>query len=190
MDHSLVQKRINSGAITQDEEHAQKDRNVLERALMGQGLKDHEIGRIAGRIYRDEILILCTDGLHGLASDAEISDVIESTSGNNLDQQLVSLALEKGGDDNVSVAIVTQTEEVKQRPEVGETIEIPAVRQLVKVRKWWLAALLVFFFALILLVLILDWTGSGGDQVSMVPRPNEVSTPQQAFSNDAEVLEK
>lgn len=188
-DHSLVQRRINSGAITQDEETVQKDRNILEKALMGIGIEDHEIGRVAGRIYKDELLILCTDGLHGMATDAEIAAVIQSTQAIKLAHQLINLALKKGGDDNVSVAVVTQPEVVKRRPEVSETIEIPIIEQRVKPKKRWAVIILLVVLAGII-GLVWKWVWFSNAQVLLDPQRSLVVPDRQVFHSDINEMEK
>ena len=58
-----------------------------------------------GQTYR---LLLCSDGLSGFCSDAEIQEVLqEDVSDTETAQKLIDAALEKGGRDNISVAIAT-----------------------------------------------------------------------------------
>ncbi|WP_407073668.1 PP2C family protein-serine/threonine phosphatase, partial [Ruminococcus callidus] len=53
-------------------------------------------------------LLLCSDGLSGFCSDAEIQEVLqEDVSDTETAQKLIDAALEKGGRDNISVAIAT-----------------------------------------------------------------------------------
>ena len=53
-------------------------------------------------------LLLCSDGLSGFCSDAEIETILkEDLSDEETAQKLIDAALEKGGRDNISVALAT-----------------------------------------------------------------------------------
>lgn len=80
-------------------------KNVLTRAL---GIQSHvmpDIGVIP--IQNQDIYLLCSDGLTDLVSDGEIGKILSSEK--NLQQMgdsLISAALEKGGNDNITVLLV------------------------------------------------------------------------------------
>ena len=58
--------------------------------------------------YEDKIsLLLCSDGLSGYCSDDEIYDVILNSSFDDVADQLIKLALSKGGRDNITVAVIS-----------------------------------------------------------------------------------
>ena len=58
--------------------------------------------------YEDKIsLLLCSDGLSGYCSDDEIYDVILNSDFDDAADQLIKLALTKGGRDNVTVAVIS-----------------------------------------------------------------------------------
>ena len=58
--------------------------------------------------YEDKIsLLLCSDGLSGYCSDDEIYDVILNSTFDDVADELINLALSKGGRDNVTVAVVS-----------------------------------------------------------------------------------
>jgi protein phosphatase len=57
--------------------------------------------------YEDKInLLLCSDGLSGYCSDDEIYDILSQTDFDTAAEALIQLALNKGGRDNVTVAII------------------------------------------------------------------------------------
>ena len=59
--------------------------------------------------YEDKIsLLLCSDGLSGYCTDDEIYDVIKNSDFENVTQNLIDLALSKGGRDNVTVAVISE----------------------------------------------------------------------------------
>ncbi|HPY85236.1 MAG TPA: serine/threonine-protein phosphatase, partial [Ruminococcus flavefaciens] len=58
--------------------------------------------------YEDKIsLLLCSDGLSGYCSDDEIYDVIAEAPFDSVTDELINLALSKGGRDNVTVAVIS-----------------------------------------------------------------------------------
>jgi protein phosphatase len=58
--------------------------------------------------YEDTIsLLLCSDGLSGYCSDEEIYKVISETSFDEVAEGLIELALNKGGRDNITVAVIS-----------------------------------------------------------------------------------
>ena len=113
-DHSLVQDKVHLGIYTREQARADRQKNILTRAL---GLDDvPEVDIYTYRVSRLDIFLACSDGLHGKVSDPDILHIITShipdprdTSQKNLDQcvqALVSQANANGGEDNISVVLV------------------------------------------------------------------------------------
>jgi PPM family protein phosphatase len=104
-DHSLVQRLIDLGQITQEEAHLHPQRNVLYRAI-GQAEPIHP------DIHMHEFpqpgyLLLCSDGLWGVVPETEIFNIVQSQ--NDLSaacQAMVDAANKQGGPDNISVILV------------------------------------------------------------------------------------
>lgn len=104
-DHSLVQELFNVGGITRAEAREHPQRNVLTRALGTEPAVDVDL--VTLKLQRDDVLLLCTDGLTGLLDDYEILDLYRQSV--NLDDAvdiLVRTALDRGGNDNISVVLV------------------------------------------------------------------------------------
>ena len=60
------------------------------------------------QLQAKDLLLLCSDGLSGFCSDAEIETILkEDLSDEETAQKLIDAALEKGGRDNISVALAT-----------------------------------------------------------------------------------
>ena len=60
------------------------------------------------KLEKGDKLLLCSDGLSGFCSDAEIETILkEDLSDEETAQKLIDAALEKGGRDNISVALAT-----------------------------------------------------------------------------------
>src|SRR5581483_2813168 len=65
-DHSLVGELIRSGDLTPEEARIHPQRNVVTRLL---GAARVEPDLIEEQLRADDVLLLCTDGLHGLLDD-------------------------------------------------------------------------------------------------------------------------
>jgi protein phosphatase len=105
-DHSLLQEQIDSGLITAEQAKHAQHKNLVTKAL---GIDPsvepelHEYDTRPGDIY-----LLCSDGLCDMVEDDDISMTLEAL-GANLKlaaQQLVQMANDNGGKDNVSVILV------------------------------------------------------------------------------------
>lgn len=58
--------------------------------------------------YEDKIsLLLCSDGISGYCSDDEVYDVIVNAPFDSVSEELINLALSKGGRDNITVAVIS-----------------------------------------------------------------------------------
>ena len=105
-DHSLLQEQLDSGMITVEEARYSQNKNLVTRALGVDPLVEPEIHdhvAQAGDIY-----LLCSDGLNDMVEDEEIGLILQ-TLGSNLAlaaDQLVQMANDNGGRDNVSVILV------------------------------------------------------------------------------------
>jgi len=105
-DHSLLQEQIDSGIITAEQAKHAQHKNLVTKAL---GIDPsvepeiHEYPTQPGDIY-----LLCSDGLCDMVEDEEIGATLRAL-GANLKlaaQQLVQMANDNGGRDNVSVILV------------------------------------------------------------------------------------
>ena len=108
-DHTIVQDMVRRGWMTREEAAAHRDRNVLERAL---GTRDAiELGssETGLKLLDGDRLLLCSDGLHDLVSDAEIGAVAGTSTISASAQALLDSALDRGAPDNVSVLLIGTT---------------------------------------------------------------------------------
>lgn len=104
LDHSVVEELLRWGAISEAEATHHPYRSVLTRALGTEA--NIRIDLVEEVFLTGDYLLLCTDGLTNLVSDQEIYDIIErATSLETALDQLVGLALARGGYDNITVAL-------------------------------------------------------------------------------------
>ncbi|WP_100373252.1 Stp1/IreP family PP2C-type Ser/Thr phosphatase [Bacillus sp. FJAT-45037] len=114
-DHSLVQELVNTGQITEAEAEHHPRKNVLLRALGTETTIKVDVQTL--QVEADQVIVLCSDGLSNKVEQDELKAIITG------DQPLeakaeacIVKANERGGEDNISIAIVQYpTEPYKAR---------------------------------------------------------------------------
>ncbi len=115
LDHSLLQELVDRGFYSEEEAQRSTNRNYVTRALGVESQVEVEIQETAVQV--GDIYLLCSDGLPDMVEDEDIHLTI-STFSDNLEtaaKQLVSLANEHGGRDNISVMLARVTHEFPAR---------------------------------------------------------------------------
>jgi protein phosphatase len=105
-DHSLLQEQIDAGLITPEQARTSHNKNLVTRALGVDPAVEAEIHEY--HVNAGDIYLLCSDGLNDMVSDDDIAMTLRMLS-SNLElcaMQLVQLANDNGGRDNVSVILV------------------------------------------------------------------------------------
>ncbi len=89
-------------------------RNQLTRSV---GYRDDvEVDRVLRPVEARDVFVLCSDGLTNLVEDGEIQEIASSRAPEDAAQALVDLAIERGGDDNVTV-VVARVDALDPEPE-------------------------------------------------------------------------
>ncbi len=105
-DHTAVADLVRQGLLTSDEAEKHEDRNVLLRAM---GTKP-EFSMMRWPEPMDvrpgDAFLLCSDGLHDLVKDSEMMAVVKDSSTKDACRKLIQMAKERGGYDNITVAVV------------------------------------------------------------------------------------
>lgn len=104
-DHSIVAQLVRARAITPQEAARHPYRNVITRCL---GMQvDVEADTQQRELKAGDRLLICSDGLSGLVSDDEmLQHVLSSQDPQQTCQELVNLANERGGSDNITVVLI------------------------------------------------------------------------------------
>jgi len=106
-DHSLVQKWIREGVMTEADAKVHPMSHVIYKSIGQQRRLDPDV-RIFDRRHGDKFIV-CSDGLMCHVSDPEIRDIMDrSKSAQEAVRLLISTALKRGGFDNVTVACYYQ----------------------------------------------------------------------------------
>lgn len=104
-DHSLLQEQINLGLISKAQARMSEHRNLVTRAL---GVDPTvELDLSMHHVEIDDVYLLCSDGLTDMLEDDAILQTL-LREGNGLEKKaadLVYLANEAGGSDNISVVL-------------------------------------------------------------------------------------
>lgn len=104
-DHSQVARLVQDGLITPEEASVHPQRNVLT-AAMGVEPAAADFSETPLPLEPGDILLLCTDGLHGLVSDPELMGNASTLVAAEACKELVRLANERGGFDNITLQIL------------------------------------------------------------------------------------
>ena len=105
-DHSLLQEQLRFGLITPEQAKYSSNKNLVTRAL---GIDNEvELELHEYNVLVDDIYLLCSDGLSDFVDDEEIESALLSLNC-NLEltaAQLIKMANDSGGKDNISVILV------------------------------------------------------------------------------------
>lgn len=133
-DHSVVQSMLDAGLLTAEQAADHPDANRITRALGMQPEVEVETAPQPVTLLPNDTLLLCSDGLTDLVDDHEILGQVQANVASGLAvvaQQLVSLANDRGGHDNITVQLVHVVETpARSAPEPtvsGATTELPTV---------------------------------------------------------------
>jgi protein phosphatase len=104
-DHTVVAEQVRLGILTQKEAESATTKHLLSRSLGSDLFANVEIGD--HQVHPGDVLVLCSDGLHGPVKGSEIAELIRWNP--NLEtaaRKMVALANERDGGDNCSVQLI------------------------------------------------------------------------------------
>ncbi|MCB9060895.1 MAG: Stp1/IreP family PP2C-type Ser/Thr phosphatase [Halobacteriovoraceae bacterium] len=114
-DHSLVQEKLNLGLYGRIEAAADPQKNVLVRTIGFE--KNVDVDIFTYKVSRNDILFICSDGLHGKVSDHDMLYLVRKYLPQNQQhtQEMVDTAVDvligqanqNGGQDNISVILLS-----------------------------------------------------------------------------------
>lgn len=104
-DHSYVQELVDAGLLTPEQARTHSQKNVITRALGY--YREVTIDSHRLNLYQGDSVLLCSDGLWEVVPDKKIAElVIATTEPQQACLDLVNLANQLGGPDNISVVII------------------------------------------------------------------------------------
>jgi len=171
-DHTLVDRMVKSGEITEAEAEVHPHKNVLTRAL---GTDEQvEVDEDSIALVDGDRLVICSDGLTGMVTEDQIQAILENTDHpQQAADRLVKAANRAGGIDNISVVVLDAIGEAGEGGEpVGgrRRLARPSRRTFAR---WGLRAGLAILIVVALLVGARVWldrqwyVGPEGDRVAV-----------------------
>lgn len=106
-DHSMVEELVRVGVILPEQAHDSRNRNVLIRALGGNGQNVADPDVTVCTVQAGDCLVLCCDGLWNMLTDEQIATVVSRTAPQAACHQLIQMANQAGGTDNISVIVLS-----------------------------------------------------------------------------------
>lgn len=106
-DHSYVEEMRRLGRISAEDARTHPQKNLITRAVGVDATVDGDLFEV--ELAETDILLLCSDGLTGMVEDEKIAEVLAKAGTlEDKGRELLTLALEGGGRDNITVALFTR----------------------------------------------------------------------------------
>jgi len=102
-DHTFVQSLVDEGKLTPEEARHHPHRSLLLRVLLGRDDNEPDLDHVEGQL--GDRYLLCSDGLTDMVDDPDIARALGAETIDMAATELVRMALENGGYDNVTVVI-------------------------------------------------------------------------------------
>lgn len=113
-DHSLVQEKLNYGVYDREQAALDPQKNVLVRTV---GFEDDvEVDVFVYKVNKNDIFLICSDGLHGKVSDEDILYLVNKyipdpavatqVAADKVIKALIDQANDNGGQDNITAILV------------------------------------------------------------------------------------
>ncbi len=102
-DHSYVQKLVKDGTITQEEAVHHPQKNMLMKALGCNAFVEPDV--MVRGFLKEDIYVMCSDGLTNMVPQEEIYRIAKKDI-EQAPKELIKLANENGGYDNITVVVI------------------------------------------------------------------------------------
>jgi PPM family protein phosphatase len=104
-DHSYVSRLVEEGILSAEEAESHPQRHILTAALGSGGDVFPETAPKPIALQKDDVLILCTDGLWGVVGESEIRGAV-ARQPEQACKDLIASAKQRGGPDNITVQLL------------------------------------------------------------------------------------
>ncbi len=105
-DHSYVGRLVEVGMISPEQAENHPQRSILTAALGANPDLIMDSPEQPQPLLSGDVLLICSDGLWGQVRDAEILATVQNKSAEQAGRELIELARERGGPDNITVQIL------------------------------------------------------------------------------------
>jgi protein phosphatase len=104
-DHTIAAEQVRLGILSANEAAESSNRHLLSRSVGNDLAVNVEIDEI--QVQKDDILLQCSDGLHGAVGPEDIASVLSRFKAlSTAVERLIELANQRDGSDNVSVQLI------------------------------------------------------------------------------------
>lgn len=141
-DHTWVREQMQAGVLTEEEALRHPYRHVLSRSL---GRSDAQAEALSLVLQAGDRLVLCSDGLSNQVAAHELQSIVLRNPSQVAAEQLVALANQRGGPDNITVVVVQVDQETAP---TSSGILAGASAWLASLPRTWLAAGILGFAAI------------------------------------------
>jgi serine/threonine-protein kinase len=107
-DHNQVGFRLKYGLIRENDAMTSPSRSLLTRSLGSEPIC--RLDFVKREVHKDDLIVLCTDGLYGFATDVEILDLVSHHEPAEAADLLLKLVEKRNGEDNISVQVIRVNE--------------------------------------------------------------------------------
>lgn len=113
-DHSLLQEQIDAGLISAEQAAVSPIKNLVTRALGVEQAVMLEVNEFS--VEPGDLYLMCSDGLSDMVSDEVIARIAGEGSGlDHIAGNLVAMANENGGKDNISIVMIAANEAAEKK---------------------------------------------------------------------------
>lgn len=166
-DHSFVQGLVDKGQITEEEAMTHPNSNIITRSLgdMSQRARGDVVSY---SLHNGEVILLCSDGLCGVCSDAVIGGIVEDyvTDLQQCKEQLTNAALRAGGSDNITIALAQYFDDGQATSDVQSAVAYKPLNVSEKTKKHHQRVGLINVLFCVFAFLILSALGYAGWHLS------------------------
>jgi len=123
-DHTYLNDLVDIGLMTPEAARKHPERNIITRCV---GMSDElQIDFVRREVLPGDVFLLCSDGLYNHVEDHEMLGVVSELGAQAACQALVDLANKRGGEDNITVAVL----KVNEIPSIFDGLEDEAVESM------------------------------------------------------------
>ena len=109
-DHTYVNTLVKAGILSKEEADIDERKNVITRALGAEETVEPDFFQV--EIFKDDIFIICTDGLYDEVENPELIEVLSTRQTmSDMSKDLINRANINGGHDNITVICLRVTED-------------------------------------------------------------------------------
>lgn len=186
-DHSFVQGLVDKGQITEEEAMTHPNSNIITRSLgdMSQRARGDVVSY---SLHNGEVILLCSDGLCGVCSDAVIGGIVEDYVADlqQCKEQLTNAALRAGGSDNITIALAQYFDDGQATSDVQSAVAYKPLNVSEKTKKHHQRVGLINVLFCVFAFLILSALGYAGWHL-FGSKEDKVRTPIQTVRSESSI---